>query len=154
MREHTEALSCLRAGLPPAVAPAATASSRSSSRRSRPGRRSSRGTAELGGHADGARDVIDQAGAGIAPALQTLREAADALGSAIGQLINILDPEAVVVGGGLGATPGAYWDALVPAVRAHIWWDGARDIPILQTSLGADAGALGAALGARALLTR
>ena len=108
----------------------------------------------LGGHADGARDVIDQAGAGIAPALQTLQEAADALGSAIGQLINILDPEAIVVGGGLGATPGAYWGALVPAVRAHIWWDGARDIPILQTSLGADAGALGAALSARALLTR
>lgn len=104
---------------------------------------------ELGGRAGDAKDVVDAAGRRIPAASRVIHEAATALGSRIALLVDVLDPEAIIVGGGLGATPGAYWDALVPAVRAHIWWQGAREIPILQCGLGADGGAIGAALAAR-----
>lgn len=104
---------------------------------------------ELGGHAGDARDVVRSAGEGIPAARKTLDQAAMALGSRIALLVDVLDPEAVIVGGGLGTTPGAYWDALVTAVRDHIWWRDARHLPILQAALGPEAGAVGAALTAR-----
>src|SRR5262245_16509815 len=72
--------------------------------------------------------------------------AAATLGSLLALLVNVLDPEAVVVGGGLGAAPGAYWDGLVTATRAHIWSDRTRDLPIVQAALGASSGVIGAGL--------
>ena len=57
--------------------------------------------------------------------------AADALGAGIGLLINILDPEAVVIGGGLGLSGGAYWDRLIASTRRHVWSPLHRDVPIL-----------------------
>jgi predicted NBD/HSP70 family sugar kinase len=103
----------------------------------------------LGGAATRASEVVDAAGTGSPAAVQAVQEAAAALGSRIALLVDVLDPAAVVIGGGLGATPGAYWDALVGAIRSHIWWRAAREIPILRAGLGADAGAIGAALTAR-----
>jgi glucokinase len=74
-----------------------------------------------------------------------------ALGSLVALLVNVLDPEAVVVGGGLGSAPGAYWDGLVGAAREHVWADGAGDLPIVQAGLGADSGVIGAGwIGLRA----
>jgi glucokinase len=76
---------------------------------------------------------------------------ATALGSLVALLVNVLDPEAVVVGGGLGSAPGEYWNALVRAAREHVWADEARELPIVQAGLGADAGVIGAGwIGLRA----
>ncbi len=104
---------------------------------------------ELGGHAERAEHVVEAAGRGDADAMRALQETSRALGSRIALLVDILDPEAVVVGGGLGTTPGPFWEELVPAIRSHIWWSAARQIPIHQAALGADAGAVGSALAAR-----
>jgi glucokinase len=71
-------------------------------------------------------------------------EAAVTLGSVLALLVNVLDPEAVVVGGGLGAAQGVYWDALNRATREHIWSRHVRDLPLLQAGLGADSGVIGA----------
>jgi glucokinase len=60
-------------------------------------------------------------------------------------LVNVLDPEAVVVGGGLGLAGGAYRDAFVDAVRCHVWAEASRGLPVLPAELGADAGLVGAA---------
>jgi glucokinase len=79
-------------------------------------------------------------------------DAAATLGSFVALLVNVLDPEAVVVGGGLGTAGGAYWDALVAGVREHIWAEHVRGLPVLPAGLGADSGVIGAglqALGAR-----
>lgn len=75
--------------------------------------------------------------------------AAQALGAGIGLLINTLDPEAVIVGGGLGLSGGAYWDHLVASTRQHIWSPIHRDLPIL-----AAASPHSALIGAAALALR
>lgn len=92
-----------------------------------------------------AEDVIAAADIGNADAVRVIRNAAEALGSGIGFLVNVLDPEAVVVGGGLGLACGLYWECLVDSVRRHVWADATRDLPIIPAGLGSDAGLLGAA---------
>jgi len=73
-----------------------------------------------------------------------------ALGAAIAQLVNVLDPEAVVIGGGLGLAAGLYRRSIEEALRHHVWSDLHRNVALLSASLGNDAGIIGAALGAGA----
>ncbi|HVX67577.1 MAG TPA: ROK family protein [Bryobacteraceae bacterium] len=91
------------------------------------------------------QDVTGRAAAGDALATEIVRTAAEALGVSVAWLINSLDPEAVVVGGGLGVAGGLYWDRFVASTRAHIWAENARDLPVTKALLGADAGVVGAA---------
>jgi glucokinase len=95
-----------------------------------------------------APDVLALAEAGHAPARTVVDSAANALGAAIAQLVNTLDPEAVVIGGGLGLTRGRYRLKLEESLRRHIYSDCHRDIALLDAKLGADAGWIGAALSA------
>ena len=81
--------------------------------------------------------------AGVRP---PLAETAEMLGSFIALLVNVLDPAAVVVGGGLGTAGGDYWTALERSVRAHVWAEHVRNVPVLQAGLGADSGVIGAGL--------
>ena len=60
-------------------------------------------------------------------------------------LVNVLDPEMIVVGGGLGMAGGLYWDAFQRSCRAHIFADSSRGLPIVSAKLGTDAGLVGAA---------
>ena len=82
---------------------------------------------------------------GDSVAQEIVRSAGAALGNSIGFLINVLDPQAIVVGGGLGLADGLYWDTFVTSTRKHIWSDVSRDLPIVHAELGADAGLIGAA---------
>ena len=50
--------------------------------------------------------------------------------------MNTLDPEAVIVGGGLGLSEGPYWEHFIAATRRHIWSDVHRDLPILRAATG------------------
>ncbi|GAB4431105.1 MAG: ROK family protein [Chloroflexi bacterium OHK40] len=93
-----------------------------------------------------AEELVTAADAGDEQAAEVLRSGGAALGAAVAWLVNVLDPEAVVLGGGLGAAPGLYWDELVSAARAQIWAAAGRNLPILRAQLGADAGVVGAAL--------
>ncbi len=97
------------------------------------------------GTATRGEDVIAAAEAKDPVAEQVVRSAGEALGNSVGFLVNILDPEAVIVGGGLGSSGGLYWASFVASTRQHIWSDTARDLPILPAALGADAGFIGAA---------
>jgi glucokinase len=74
--------------------------------------------------------------------------AADVAGHLVAQAVNWMDPQAVVLGGGVGAIGGRYRDRLTAAARAGIWSDAARGLPILPAALGPDAGLIGAALAA------
>lgn len=95
-----------------------------------------------------ARDVLSSAIAGDKAALDIATSAGTALGAAIGQLVNTLDPEAVIIGGGLGLAPGPYRVAVDAGMRDHIWSDLHRDVPLLPAEGGVDAGFIGAALAA------
>ena len=59
--------------------------------------------------------------------------------------MNVLDPERVVIGGGLGLSEGPYWESCVDSARKHIWSEVHRDLPIVRAATGADAGIIGAA---------
>jgi glucokinase len=78
-------------------------------------------------------------------AIQVVKSAGESLGNSAGFMVNVLDPEAIIVGGGLGLAGGLYWEAFVASTRRHIWSDTNRDLPILTAALGNDAGAIGAA---------
>jgi glucokinase len=109
----------------------------------------------LGGGAKTGHDVLSAVAAGNADAARVVGTAGVALGSMIGLLVSTLDPEAVVIGGGLGSSPGPFWDHVLASIRRHSWSDLHRVLPILRAETGADAGWLGAAATAwRRLDTR
>jgi len=100
---------------------------------------------------DGAApDVVALAESGDAKARTIVDSAGAALGAAIAHLVNVLDPEAVVIGGGLGLVEGRYRHALHDALRDHVWSDLHREMPLLSAELGNDAGMIGVALAAAA----
>ncbi len=96
----------------------------------------------------GADEVLAAANAGDAAALDVVRAAAEQFGPLVALVVDMLDPEAVVLGGGLGLAPGPYRDRLIASTRAHIWAEACRDLPIVPAALGTDAGVIGAALAA------
>ena len=74
-----------------------------------------------------AEDVLAAAGTGDPDAVRVVRDAGEAVGAGVGFLVNVLDPEAVVVGGGLGLAGGLYWDAFIDSVRRHVWAEATRE---------------------------
>lgn len=93
-----------------------------------------------------AADVVALAESGDVAAVAVIGSAGQALGAAIGQLVNMLDPEAVVLGGGLGLVNGLYRQSLDVTMREYIWSDLHRNLPLLSAEMGADAGFIGAAI--------
>ncbi len=61
---------------------------------------------------------------------------------------NATDPALIVMGGGLGSSPGRYWTTFRAAMRRHLWGPNAGRIPIRRAALGSHAGLIGAALAA------
>ena len=92
-----------------------------------------------------AETVLAAAAQGDTTAVAVVESAGAALGSSVAFLVNVTDPEAVVVGGGLGLAGGRYWDAFVTSTRAHVYADDTRTLPILPAACGVDAGIIGAA---------
>ena len=95
--------------------------------------------------AERGEDVTTAAEEGDDAAVKVVQSAGEALGNGVAFLVNVMDPEAVVVGGGLGSSGGLYWDSFVSSTRAHIWAENSRNLPILPAAMGADSGLIGAA---------
>jgi glucokinase len=98
-----------------------------------------------GGRAEGAGDVLAAAQRGDQAAAEVLDEGARTLGIAIALLVNVLDPEAVIVGGGLGSADTSYWQATRDYARQYLH-DFAAGTVLARGALGADAGVIGAGL--------
>lgn len=102
--------------------------------------------AEAAGADLDARAVVDAARRGDLLAGALVEELAEALGLAIGSLVNAYDPDGIVIGGGLGL--GA-WDMLHEALRRHanrvVMTPAARTWRLEPAALGDDAGLVGAA---------
>jgi fructokinase len=82
--------------------------------------------------------------AGEKIAVEFMREFFDRFGRALANLIDILDPDIVVLGGGVSNFPALYTDG-VAAVRKYVFTDELQT-PIVKNKLGDSAGVLGAAL--------
>ncbi len=67
------------------------------------------------------------------------------IASYLGQLVNILDPAIMVIGGGIGSNP-AINARLAALTRPFIFADLARDLPIVPAALGDNAAATGVAV--------
>ncbi|MFV0383850.1 ROK family protein [Paracoccus sp. (in: a-proteobacteria)] len=77
-------------------------------------------------------------------AQQVLLDAAQAMASYLGQMVNLLDPEALILGGGLGLSAD-YRQMLIAELPRFIWARARRNIPVLAATTGPDAGVTGAA---------
>ncbi|MGH3309250.1 MAG: ROK family protein [Streptomyces sp.] len=97
-----------------------------------------------------ARDVVRRAEAGDGTATELLSAAGRALGTSLAWTVALLDPEAVVLGGGLGTSSprmdGVLHDALRKSYTARCARPGPP--PVHPAGLGAASGLLGAAAAA------
>lgn len=71
-------------------------------------------------------------------------QATSALSSYLGQLVNIFDPHAVIIGGGLGLAPKLF-ATLEQKIRPYIWASDCRSIPIVKSAIPENGSAIGAA---------
>lgn len=83
-----------------------------------------------------ARKVFAAAAAGDERAITVIEHAAWHLGVLLADLMLIFDPEAVVVGGGLGSGGTGYLERAITIAREHISVEHTRSIPILRARLG------------------
>jgi len=91
------------------------------------------------------REIVAQAEAGIDPiASQTMERLFHYFGKAIAVVINIMDPDIIVIGGGVGNIARLYTDG-VAEVRKHLF-NHRIDTIFLKPKLGDSAGVFGAAL--------
>jgi N-acetylglucosamine kinase len=89
-------------------------------------------------------DIADRV-AHDAAAEATLRRLTEKFGEAIAAVINILDPDAIVVGGGVGNIDRLYDPVTRDAIRRHLFNSELRT-ELLRPTLGDSAGVFGAAL--------
>jgi glucokinase len=91
--------------------------------------------------------VTDAARAGDRVAVAILAEVGRRLGEGVAGLVNVLDPEIVVIGGGAGEAGDLLLAPLRDAFGATVEGADVRpEVPIVPAALGNDAGAIGAAL--------
>ncbi len=82
-------------------------------------------------------------------AIELIDEAVEALGAGVASAVNLLDCEAVVIGGGLGVRFGEpYVERIKAAMQPHLFVD-ERPPAVMLAALGDLGGAIGAALLAR-----
>jgi len=102
----------------------------------------------LGYHAENAADVCRAARARAGVARRVVDAAATELAAHVAILVNALDPSLVVLGGGVGAAPGRYWNSFRAALPGFTWGRYARRVRVRRARLGAQCGVIGAALSA------
>ncbi|HZW14888.1 MAG TPA: ROK family protein [Brevundimonas sp.] len=95
------------------------------------------------GQALGAEQIVADARAGEAEARHSLGLCTDRLGRAIAMVVNLIDPDVVVVGGGLSNVAELY-DALPPIVQRHAFTDAWNGV-IVPARWGDSSGVRGAA---------
>ena len=96
--------------------------------------------------APGARDaggLPDRAAAGDARAAAALARHTDRLARALGMIVNILDPDVIVLGGGLSNMRHLYAE-VPPLMARHVFGDVSRT-PVVQARHGDSSGVFGAA---------
>lgn len=101
--------------------------------------------AAFGPAADAYR-LVRLANEGDAQAIGILREIGERLGSGIGTLVNVFDPELVVVGGGFAAAGDLILEPARAVLRREAVGPAKERVQIVRAKLGTAAGIVGAAL--------
>jgi fructokinase len=103
-----------------------------------------RAYAEAGGEATDALTVLARADAGEPTAVAALSGYLETFGRALANVVNVLDPDAIVLGGGLSNVEALYSRGR-EALARYVFNDELRT-PLLRPALGDSAGVVGAAL--------
>ncbi|MBN1835079.1 MAG: ROK family transcriptional regulator [Spirochaetales bacterium] len=92
-----------------------------------------------------ARVVVEAAQAGDAAARHLLEEAGRYLGIAIASVINLLDPEIVIIGGGVAGAGELLFDEVRKTLKQRAFTTMVATPPLVPSLLGENASAIGAA---------
>ena len=95
------------------------------------------------------KSVHDEAVRGNAGAVEVLAETGRLLGMACSNLMNLLNLQMIVIGGGVAAAGDFLLDPARKEAATRAFPPAARDCPIVQSQLWPDAGTIGAAMLAR-----
>jgi len=98
-----------------------------------------------GGRFDTTHDLIRAVECGDLEAAAVWLRAVKALAAAIASAINVLDPQAVIVGGGIARAGGTLFAPLERFLETMEWRPGGQRARVLPAALGEFAGAIGAA---------
>ncbi len=88
----------------------------------------------------------EKAEAGDENAKQLFREFGQNLGVIVANLVNLLDPETIVLGGGISGAYDLFIKETRETVAKFVVNPSSKSIPVLRSALGPSAGAVGAAL--------
>lgn len=93
-------------------------------------------------------ELVAAAAQGDARAKEIWDRSVRALGCSIGSLINVLDPEVVILGGGIARADKLLFEPLERYVRHYEWQAGGHQARLVRAELGDYAGAYGSAANA------
>lgn len=89
--------------------------------------------------------ISEAADLGDAFALRILRETGEILGRAIGNLVNILDPEMVIIGGGLSLAHPVFFETIAETVKQQSLLLHRNPVEVRRAFFGSDSELVGAA---------
>jgi len=82
--------------------------------------------------------------AGDRVAIRARREAADYLGIGLANMINLLNPRRIILGGGVMERVHHFWSPMMKRVRSEAWPSALKSCEIVRSKLGKKVGDLGA----------
>lgn len=96
-------------------------------------------------------EIVDAKTIGLAAkqgnraALKVYERAAHYLGYGLANIINILNPEIIILGGGVWkSSPPQFWNKMMSSCKAHAWHEAFRTVKIVPSTLEGRVGDLGA----------
>lgn len=95
------------------------------------------------------RDLFALAETGDATCVTLFREVGERLGQAVGNLVNILDPDRIIIGGGVAQAGDLILEPCRRQAERQILAEAASMVPVVPAELGPHAAAVGAAWLAR-----
>ncbi|HEX2756376.1 MAG TPA: ROK family protein [Candidatus Limnocylindrales bacterium] len=93
-----------------------------------------------------AEEAVERARSGDAAALEGLRRVGRYLGIGIGNMITVISPDRVVIGGGIAAAGDLLLDEARAEIRRRVLTTSVDEVEIVTAELGTWAGAMGAAI--------
>ena len=101
------------------------------------------------GRFNSTRELVATFRNGSSEAAEVWLRSVRALAAAIAGFINVLDPEVVIIGGGIADADESLFQPLQVALDRFEWRPGGARVRVVKAALGRNAGAAGAAYGAK-----
>ena len=108
------------------------------------GRAADRKAVELLGPGATGRELVGEARAGNEAALRAVREIGKRLGAALGSLVNVFNPEVIVIGGGFSQARDLFLEPALETMKVEALPPGRDLVRVVPALLGPDAGLVGA----------